>query len=188
MDLIKINRYCKQFCDLTLEKEQLIQTIGPDLLPYLPAITEAFYTHLLAIDDAVVFLEGRVDSLKKTHLDWLSSLFTKNLDDDFAAHLYHVGAVHVRVELPADFVTGAITFLHQKLIHVVVYLYGNDSVKLLNVLQAINSLFGYNLQLMQLSYQQSMVTAELARFLDITGISHKLFSNMVAAYDKQATT
>ncbi|MBK8452782.1 MAG: protoglobin domain-containing protein [Thiofilum sp.] len=185
MDLEKINNYCKQFCDLTPEKEQLIKTIGSDLLPYLPAITEAFYAHLLAIDEAQLFVEGRVEALKKTHLEWLTSLFTKNLDDEFAAHLYHIGEVHVRVKLPADFMTGAITYLQQKIIHVAVYLYGNDPVKLLNVSQALNSLLGYNLQVMQLSYQQSMITAELSRFLNVTGISQKLFSNMVAAYNKK---
>ena len=187
MDLETINSYCKQFCDLTPEKEQLLQTIGPDLLPYLPAITEAFYAHLLEIEAAQLFLEGRVEALKKTHLEWLSSLFTKTLNDKFAAHLYHIGEVHVQVKLPADFMTGAITYLQQKLIHVAVYLYGNDPVKVLNVSQALNSLFGYNLQVMQLSYQQSMITAELSRFLNVTGISHKLFSNMVAAYNKKPT-
>lgn len=188
MDLAKLNSYCKQFCDLTPEKEQLIQAIGPDLLPYLPPITEAFYAHLLEIDEAQRFVEGRIDALKKTHLAWLTSLFTKNIDDDFAAHLYHIGDVHVQVDLPADFMTGAITYLQQKIIHVAVYLYGNDPVKLLHVSQALNSLMGYNLQVMQLSYQQSMVTAELSRFLNVTGISHKLFSNMVAAYNKKSPT
>lgn len=185
MDFIKLNVYCKQFCDLTPDKEQLIRSIGQDIIPYLPPITDAFYKHLMELDETKAFIEGRVDTLKRTHLEWLTSLFTHDFDTDFAAHLYHIGDVHVRVKLPADFMTGAITYLQNKLIHVAVYLYAKEPARLMAVLQALNSLMGYNLQVMQLSYQQSMITAELSRFLSVTGISPKLFSNMVAAYNKK---
>ncbi len=187
MDFAKLNIYCKHFCDLTPEKEQLIKVVGQDMMPYLSPITDAFYAHLMEIEEAQFFIEGKVEALKRTHLEWLTSLFTHEFDNDFAAHLYHVGDVHVRIKLPADFMTGAAVYLQDKLVHVAVYLYSKEPSKLLQVLQALNSVMGYNLQVMQLSYQESMVTAELSRFLSVTGISHKLFANMVAAYNKKST-
>jgi len=185
MDFSKLNAYCKRFCDLTTDKELLIKRIAPDIVSQLPSVTNAFYSHLSTLDEVSPFIEGKVEILKATHLNWLTDLFICDLNDDFAAQLYHVGVVHVRIKLPSDFMTGAIIHLQQNLIEVVTKLYSSEPSKLANVIQALNSLFGYNLQLMQLSYQRSMMTAELIRFLSVTGISEKLFLNMLAAYEKK---
>ncbi|MEJ2694930.1 MAG: protoglobin domain-containing protein [Candidatus Thiodiazotropha sp.] len=50
------------------------------------------------------------------------------------------------------------------------------------LLKAINAVIGFSLLVMQQSYQLSSLSAELDRFLGITGMSMTLFENLASAY------
>ena len=67
-------------------------------------------------EEATRFLEGRVDNLKSLHTRWLESLFTGPYDEKYVESLYNVGYVHVKVNLPVEFMAGAMTLINSHLI------------------------------------------------------------------------
>ncbi len=163
--------------------ETLLIEAAPDIKPHLVNVTEAFYTILHTLPKAQAFLDGRLETLKKAHLNWLESLFTGPFDADFARGMYHVGMVHVRVKLPVEFMQGAGTMILSELISVAKEVYQDDAQRQADIIRAINGVIGFSVTIMQESYQASSLAEELDKFLAITGMSRTLFNNLALAYE-----
>ena len=182
IDMVELTTYCKAFSGLNTEREILLKEIADEITPYLGGVTDAFYAELEQIDKTKPFLEGRLEGLKTTHEAWLKSIFTRDFDIEYTKHIYHVGDVHVRIQLPVEFMAGAMTQIQRNLTPILIKLYGNDLPKLEAVTEAIIAALGFSLQIMQESYQSSSLSAELEKFLKITGMSRILFDNLAKAY------
>lgn len=182
IDIEELTRYAKAFAGLTPEREALLKTMAPLVVPRLAHVTDGFYATLQSIPKAAPFLEGRLESLKQTHVRWLEGIFTSQHDETYVRNMYHVGEVHVRVKLPVEFMAGGITQIHGRLAPIVVDAAQGDSAKAAAWLEAINAALGFALIVMQESYQSSTLSAELEKFLAITGMSRTLFNNLAAAY------
>lgn len=181
-DFEKLTRYAKSFTGLTPELESLLIETGAEIKPKLGGITENFYEQLLTIPEAKTFLEGRVEALKTTHKRWLEGLFTGPYDHTYTAQMYKVGDVHVKVNLPVEFVAGAMTLINNRLIELVVETFGDNKERCSQILIAISAVTGMSLLIMQQSYQESSLAEELEKFLKISGMSRTLFTNLAAAY------
>ncbi len=182
IDFEKLASYAKNFSGLTPEREGLLVRIGSAVLPALPRITEAFYAKLTTIPETAPYLEGRLELLKQTHLRWLNSLFTGPFDTAYAQDMYKVGHVHVKVNLPVEFMAGGMALIGDGLIEEVENLYRDDAEMRLKAHEAINSILGFSLIIMQQSFQNASLHEELEKFLKITGMSRNLFNNLAAAY------
>ena len=167
---------------MTPELEALLIETGKKIKPKLAGITENFYDHLLTIPEASTFLEGRVESLKTTHQRWLEGLFTGPYDRTYTEQMYKVGDVHVKVNLPVEFMAGAMTLINSRLIESVVETFGDDVKRCSQVLVAVNAITGMSLLIMQQSYQEASLAEELEKFLNISGMSRTLFANLASAY------
>lgn len=172
----------KRLTGFTPDLEATLLEVGPVLKPQLTAVTNAFYDVLVTLPKAQPFLDGRIEGLKRAHINWLESLFTGPFDEGFARTMYNVGMVHVKVKLPVEFMQGAATLIMGELVTVAAQSYGNDSGKLAQVIRAVNGVIGFSVTIMQESYQASSLAEELERFLAITGMSRKLFNNLALAY------
>ncbi len=181
-DFAHLTQYAKSFASFTPEDEILLKEMADRMLPHLQAVTDDFYGQLTAIPETQVFLEGRVEILKQTHEGWVKSLFTADLDEQFTEQQYKVGLVHVKVELPTEFMSGGMTLINSRLIQLVFELYGDEPEYTEKALKAINAVTGFSLLIMQQSYQEASLLEELERFLKITGMSRVLFNNLAAAY------
>jgi len=173
----------KRLTSFTPEHEAVLLKVGDAIKPHLGAVTDAFYLVLQAIPKAESFLEGRLDSLKQAHQQWLELLFTGPFDEEFARKMYYVGMAHVRVKLPVEFMQGAATLIMGELIKLVTRMCREDAAKLGLILTAINGVIGYSVAIMQESYQASSLAEELEKFLAITGMSRALFNNLALAYN-----
>ena len=182
INITELTEYCKAFSGLTPERETLLKEISDEITPYLSDVTNAFYNELAEIDKAQPFLEAKLDSLKQTHEAWLKGIFSNDFDDEYTKHIYHVGDVHVKIQLPVEFMAGAMTQIQRNMTPVLVKLYGDDPTRLIAVTEASIAAFGFSLQIMQESYQSSSLSAELDKFLKITGMSKVLFNNLASAY------
>lgn len=180
--------YAKSFSGFTPEMESLLQEIGPDIKPKLPEVTNEFYQTLSGISEAASYLEGRIEILKPTHLRWMESLFTGPYDQSYVQHMYQVGIVHVKVHLPVEFMAGSMTLINKGLSRLMVETYGHDQQKLTKVLEATGAITGLSLFVMQQSYQEASLAEELERFLQITGMSRVLFTNLASAYKPKPNT
>jgi hypothetical protein len=181
-DFDQLTQYAKSFTGLTAEHETLLQEVGPQIIPSLKTVTENFYAQLNLIPETKPFLEGRIDALQAMHTQWLEGLFTKNYDTGYTEAMYKVGDVHVKVQLPVEFMSGGMTLINSQLISLVMKLFGDNPDKCSKVLSAINAATGFSLLTMQQSYQEASLAEELEKFLKISGMSKVLFSNLAAAY------
>lgn len=181
-DFEKLTVYSKSFSGLTPEKEALLVEAGEVIKPHLNTVTDEFYQLLQTIPETSAFLDGRVESLKKTHSLWMESLFTGPFDKDFTARMFKVGDVHVKVKLPVEFMAGAMTLVNNRLFTLIVETFGDDKQRCADVITAVNAVTGFSLLVMQQSYQASSLAEELEKFLKISGMSRTLFTNLALAY------
>ncbi|MET0065971.1 MAG: protoglobin domain-containing protein [Candidatus Thiodiazotropha sp.] len=184
MDDTQINKlmeYAKRFTGLTPEREAALIQAAPTIEPVLSPITEDFYATLQQIEQTAPFLEGRLEQLKTTHRSWLAGLFHGPYDSTFTRSMYRVGAVHVQVGLPVEFMSGGICLITHQLIQRVTGLYANAPDQVGHLLSAINAVTGFALLIMQQSYQSASLAVELDRFLKVTGMSRTLFDNLASA-------
>lgn len=172
----------KLYAGLTPDDEALLLAESARIKPLLSAVTEQFYTALVTFPQAQPFLEGRLEHLRNTHLDWLERLFTGPYDETFTTFMYQVGATHVRVKLPVEFMACGITQISNHMLPLLADLYAGDTTRFAQMVRAVNSILGFSLIIMQESYQTSLLAEELERFLAITGISRTLFNNLASAY------
>lgn len=184
IDYAELTRYAKSFTGLTPDKEALLQKAGSTIKPALPGVTDRFYTTLQAIEKTAPFIEGRLEQLKTTHLKWLKDLFDGPYDESYTQAMYRVGRVHVKVGLPVEFMSGGMSLISEELTTLVCQTYADDPKLCPPLLKAINAVMGFSLLVMQQSYQLSSLSAELDRFLAITGMSMTLFENLAHAYKK----
>ena len=180
-DFVELSEYAKVFSSLNSEKEALLRDIAKDMAPRLNEVTEHFYEILQSIPQALPYLEGRTDALKKTHLKWMQSLFTGPFDAAYTESMYDVGDVHVKVNLPVEFMSGGITLICNELYRIIHELYQADPKRAADAVSAINSVMGYSLLIMQKSYNAS-VEEQLDKFLLITGMSRALFDKLASTF------
>lgn len=185
VDFHTICKESKKLVQLTPESEALIKKIGPIVIPNLDSVTNKFYDVLLGVPSTAKILEGRVDSLKKTHRAWLESLFTQTIDEKYTEWMHHVGEVHVNVELPVEFMTSGMTLIQVELLEIII---NDETLEMdtrLKACQAITALCGFSQLVMQKSYSEDTlrrIDAELDRFLTITGMSKVLFEKLASTH------
>ncbi|MEJ2590774.1 MAG: protoglobin domain-containing protein [Candidatus Thiodiazotropha sp.] len=182
IDFEQLTLYAKRFTGLNLEQESVLVGLRSEMQPHLPRITDNFYQVIESIPKAQPFLAGRVDSLKQTHIRWLEQIFTGPYDADYVRAMYHVGDVHVKVNLPVEFMSGAMTLVSVRITELLGELLVDDPERLRKATAAVTSVLGFTLMVMQQSYESSRLAEELEKFLKITGMSRVLFDNLASAY------
>ncbi len=182
IDFKSLSNYAKKFSGFTPKHENLLAQFGPGIISELTGVTDHFYDVLQMIDRAAPFLEGRIDMLKKTHLEWMKKMLTGPYDEAYTAWMYKVGDVHVKVKLPVEFMAGGITLIGNALLPVIIKACDSNTDKIAELTVAVNAVLGFSLMVMEESYQASALAAELENFLAITGMSRSLFDNLASAY------
>ncbi|UOG93917.1 MAG: protoglobin domain-containing protein [Candidatus Thiothrix sulfatifontis] len=182
VDMVSLCEYAKQFAGLDDAQLQILHKIYPQISPRLSEVTDAFYAHLAQIPKTHTYLEGRTETLKATHLEWLHELFNSQFDVTYTQKLYNVGHVHVKVNLPVEFMAGSITFMHKELTQIISEVFVNDPSMVIKSIHAISGVLGFSLFVMQESFQSSTLAEELNKFLSITGMSRALFDNLTRSY------
>ena len=184
-DMQALCDYARRFTALTDDKITILHTVYPDIQPQLEAITDTFYERLSTIPKAHAFIQGRIEGLKPIHVTWLNELFTSNFDAEYTQKIYKVGHVHVKVKLPVEFMTGAMTIIQAETLQLLIKTYEGNQDLQVKAIDAIAAAIGFSSLVMQESYQSSSLAEELERFLIITGMSRLLFDNLAKAYRKK---
>lgn len=146
----------KSLSGLTPELEACLKEIAPIITPRLQKVTDTFYVRLITTTITSKFLqryEDQLDYLKKTHLNWLISLFSVDIDEKFIEDMVRVGDVHVRIQLPLDFMTGAMSLINKGIIEIILDEFSDNKQKTIKSLQAVNAVTALVLIIMQQSYQ-----------------------------------
>ena len=170
----------RSFSALGEAESATLTGLAPLVVPRLDGVTDRFYERLQSIPEAAVFVEGRLDSLRRTHRAWLEKLFSGSYDAGYAAEMYRVGEAHVEVRLPLEFMAGATTLIMDALIEVLEDVC-RDRDHLAESSRAVNAVLGYSLMIMQESYHATSLANQLTRFLRVTGMSRDLFNNLASS-------
>ncbi|MCG7995514.1 MAG: protoglobin domain-containing protein [Candidatus Thiodiazotropha taylori] len=175
-------QYAKQFSGVTEDMENTLQGLYERVKPHMAEVTDSFYTVLLNIPKAEPFLIDRLDALKETHISWMESVFSGPFDLDYVKAMYRVGDVHVKAELPVEFMAGSMALITTRLHQLLGTIFKDEPEKLIESVSAVNAILGFTLMVMQQSYESSRLAEELEKFLKITGMSRTLFDNLASAY------
>ncbi len=95
--------------------QQALAEVFPLIDDKLPQVTDEFYRVLLADTQTAPYLEGRIDTLKATHLAWMRDICSGIYDDAFIRRQETIGEVHVKVHVPPHFVSSSMSHLRAAL-------------------------------------------------------------------------
>ena len=91
-----------------------LHKLSPLIEPKLPELTDKFYAQLENNHITAVYLEGRVEGLKTTHIQWMKELFSMEFNEDYIKSLWNIGRVHARIGIPPLFVSASMSFLRSE--------------------------------------------------------------------------
>ncbi len=101
----------KDFLEFGDEDVENLKALAPIFAVHGAAITDLFYERLRNVPETAALIEGRVDSLKKTHGIWLRELFAGDYGDAYFQRRWTIGLTHVRVNVPPHYVEAVVSFL-----------------------------------------------------------------------------
>jgi len=176
-DALRVFQHIGDFND---EDKALLKKYGPDLTPFIPAVTDAFYNQLTTNEQTAKYIEGRMDSLKKTHTVWITDLFSGTYDDAFMEIQLKIGTTHVVAQVPPLFVASSMSYLRSAMPELVQKELGGKienevmlSTAIVKVLDLCHFLIDY-------SYEKD----RLKRLTDVTGLSLPLLENLISLKGK----
>jgi hypothetical protein len=164
------------FLELGSEDAGRLKAFLPRIEDRLPAITDRFYALLGREEQLAHFLEGKLDALKRTHLEWLRELFSGEYGEPFFERQFTVGKVHVRIALDSLWVDAVMDVLRRDLLASILEVADSNEealavfgslVKVMDLaLMVIN--FAYNEHRLQLIHQVTgMPEALLERLIRV---------------------
>ncbi|MBU2788403.1 hypothetical protein HFQ13_09350 [Acidithiobacillus sp. VAN18-1] len=161
------------FCNvsgLCADDQAILARIAPLVFPSLPALTNRFYEELANDQQTSLFIEGKIDALKKTHMAWMQDLFSGDYGEAFLIRQEKIGHVHVAVKIPPVFVAASMSFLRGALPAIIAELVA-DKNEAAHATSAILRLLDLCQYLIDRSYTQTM--------MDNLGISPALLNRLM---------
>ncbi len=107
----------KRFIDFGDEDIENLKALRPLFAEHGGALTDRFYDKLNAVPETAALIEGRVDSLKKTHGIWMDQLFAGDYGEAYFEGRWKIGLTHVRVNVPPHYVEAVVSFLRAESEH-----------------------------------------------------------------------
>lgn len=155
----------------------LLRDLQPLVRDNSSALMDAFYDYLLKIPETAKFLRNEEDlqKLKKTHSEWLISVFCGTYDNEYLLTLQHIGQAHVRIGVNAHYVSAAMNVMRRHLIEMLQANYPNIEDRRKYRI-AMEKILDINLDIMSTSYQEE----ELRRVF----VSHRLESKLIHAAER----
>jgi len=162
----------KRFTGFGEADAQVLLSIKPVAMAHQGRITDEFYAGIQAELELAGFVEGRIESLKKTHRQWYEELFCGVYDEAYFAKRHAIGLAHVRIGLRPYWVEGVMNIIRTRLIPA---LQSDPSVPFETASAAVLKVLDLDLAIINLSYQQDRID----RLSDFTGMSKKLIENII---------
>jgi len=140
-------------------------------------LVDEFYDYLLKIPETAKFLreEHTLIKLKKTHADWVLSVFCGKYDNQYLLTLQHIGQAHVRIGVNAHYVNAAMNVVRRFLIEMLQANFPKIEERRKYRI-AVEKILDINLDIMSTSYQEE----ELRKVF----VSHRLESKLIHAAER----
>ena len=162
------------FLGLGAEDAQRLTAFFPRIEDRLPAITDRFYALLGREEQLAHFLEGRLDDLKRTHLEWLRALFSGEYGEPFFERQLVVGQVHVRISLDSLWVDAVMNVLRRDLLAAILDVAG-DETEALAVYGSLLKVMDLALMVINFAYNEH----RLKLIHQVTGMPEALIERLI---------
>jgi|GEM_PF-1390601 len=160
-------------CD---EDKERLARIGPKVQPFIAKLTDRFYEQLESDPLTGWFVEGRVEQLKVTHLQWLEELFAGDYGEAFVHRQGQIGRAHVKAGIPPLFVAASMSYLRSAFPplveeHCEEHVGGEFGA----CIGAVMRMLDFCQFLIDRAYEED----RMQRLCEATGMSRKLLENLV---------
>lgn len=168
----------KKFLQFGDEDIANLKALAPVFEKHGGAITDRFYSTLQDFPVTAKMIEGRVESLKKTHGRWMNELFAGDYGQAYFDSRVVIGEVHVKIGLPPYYVEGVMNNIRTSGQLAISTEMPDRAGELITSFLKILDL---DLILINLAYADE----RLARVSKMTGMSRKLIENMINKPNKK---
>ncbi|MDR3590441.1 MAG: globin-coupled sensor protein [Negativicutes bacterium] len=136
------NHTAKMFLSLDPVSIGYLAELRAVIEPHLSDIVDEFYARLTKVSEVDTFIRrhSSVERLKTTLSGLLKTLYETNITPAYIAEKHHIGEVHNRIKLPAEWFVLAAGNLKYTIIPFIIEKYKADSEHLTKVLQAFEKL------------------------------------------------
>lgn len=164
----------KSFIAFSPDDVANLVALKPVAAKHGPTITDAFYTRLGETPETAKLIEGRVDSLKKTHQAWLMGLVGGDYGAAYLESRWRIGLAHVRIGLDTYWVEGVMSFIRTEMVKAIGLEIADPkdaTAKAASLLKACD----LDLLVINLSYAED----RLDRLTSFTGMKRALIENII---------
>jgi len=137
-------------------------------------LTDRFYEKLAAIPELAALLEGRVESLKKTHGIWMDELFAGDYGEAYFERRWKIGLTHVRVNVPPHYVEAVVSFLRSESEHLLAREI-KDAAQVATRHASVLKILDIDLMVINFAYAAERID----RLCNFTGMSKKLLERCI---------
>lgn len=162
----------KEFVGFDQKDAETLGRLGPVLVPEQARITDAFYEAILHEPETRAFVEGRIDTLKRTHSAWFGELFEGQYQRAYFDRRWRIGLAHVRIGLDSRWVDVVCTHIHELVLATLSDLLGSEGVV---AHRSFARLLELDRAVIQLAYDED----RLSRLSEFTGMKRALIENVV---------
>jgi hypothetical protein len=164
----------KRFIGFDADDVEALRGLAPLFAAHGARITDAFYAKLARDPEQSRLIEGRVESLKQTHLRWLARLFAGDYGEAYFADRWRIGLAHVRVGVKPWWVEAVTSFLRTEGLTLLLHAppAGAASER---AAAALIKILDIDLMIINLAYSQETIE----RLSAFTGMSRKLIERCV---------
>lgn len=179
-DIEQVYAEMKSFVEFTDEDIARLKSLAPIFAKHGGGITDRFYETLGRFPTTAAFIEGRVDHLRKTHGEWMASLFAGDYGPTYLERRLRIGQVHVRIGLPPYYVEAVMNSIrvggHDAIVREV-----SDPQQVDALYASLVKVLDLDLLIINLAYADERVT----RITRATGMSRKLVERLIVAGEKK---
>ena len=150
-----------------------LRKLQPIVDSKLPELTDKFYVQLQNNETTAAYLEGRLEALKATHLQWMRDLFSRDFNEEYVAFLWNIGRVHAKLHIAPLFVASSMSYLRSEFPNLIT----DEEAKSLGYTQA--ELVSSVLKMLDIN-QFVIDNSYNDRLLEVTGISKKLLQRLMS--------
>ena len=173
-DTPAIFREIKEFIGFTDADADALRALAPVFAAHGAAITDQFYQRLAANPEQARMVEGRVDSLKRTHNRWMSELFAGIYEAAYFEDRWRIGMTHVRVGVKPWWVEAVTCFLRTEGLGLLTSAIADPGQRT-RCVQALFKILDIDLIIINLAYSAETID----RLVQFTGMSRKLIERCV---------
>ena len=147
----------KAFLKLDNQSIGYLSELCPVIEKHLDEITNDFYARLTQVPEVDQFIRhhSSIEKLKQTFRGFLKTLCVPVIDHKYMADKRHIGTVHNRIKLPAEWFILAAGALKDTMVPYIVEAYGSDLSHMKKVIHAFNQV----LQLVESEVNESFLAS-----------------------------